>query len=377
MGWWLGDTVSSLGSAMSGVAYPLLMLYATGSAAQAGTVAAGNNLGLLATLLLGGALADRYPRRRLLILGPLAQAASVTIVVWAVLNQHVHVVLISAVAVTQGLAAGVTSGADRPGPAPSRTGRAATGRLRPEPGPRNDGATHRPPGRWVAVRCGAMVAVRCRRRVLRRRRARRVRHRQGPWPGRRGTVRTHHNPRRHHRGLRLHPRQPLPALPDRVGRRGQRHRGRLDAHARRPGATSPRQLDDGGRGLRDRRGRGADRSVPGPAGGPSSSWAHGVPGRGLAHRHRLRGHGRGAGGLADRGRPGFVLLVPGPGQRRVRDLRTAPDPGPPARPGVDRDQLRRAVTALDRAAPRPACWPTASASSWPCSSSPASSWPWP
>src|SRR5262249_14597578 len=64
-GWWVSSLISSLGSSMSQLAYPLLMLYATGSVARAGIVGACLNIGGLSTTLLGGALADHYSRRRL------------------------------------------------------------------------------------------------------------------------------------------------------------------------------------------------------------------------------------------------------------------------------------------------------------------------
>lgn len=63
---WLGSVVSVLGSRASAVAYPLLVLGLTGSAADAGLV------GFTATvpyplLLPAGALVDRWNRRRLMI----------------------------------------------------------------------------------------------------------------------------------------------------------------------------------------------------------------------------------------------------------------------------------------------------------------------
>jgi MFS family permease len=113
-GWWISSLVSSLGSAMSQLAYPLLMLYATGSVARAGIVGACLNIGGLSTILLGGALADRYPRRWLIVGADLVQAAAVTSVVVAVAQGYVNVVHIGAVALVQGMANGISGAAMTP-----------------------------------------------------------------------------------------------------------------------------------------------------------------------------------------------------------------------------------------------------------------------
>src|SRR5260221_1450926 len=91
LGWWIGETVSTFGSSLSQVAYPLLMLVATGSAAQAGIVGAAAALGRIGTLLIGGALADRSSRRAILTVGPLLQAVLVGSIVVAVAAGHVNV----------------------------------------------------------------------------------------------------------------------------------------------------------------------------------------------------------------------------------------------------------------------------------------------
>jgi MFS family permease len=113
-GWWISSLVSSLGTAMSQLAYPLLMLYATGSVARAGIVGACLNIGGLSTTLLGGALADRYPRRWLIVGADLVQAVAVTTVVVAVAQGYVNVVHIGGVALIQGMANGVSGAAMTP-----------------------------------------------------------------------------------------------------------------------------------------------------------------------------------------------------------------------------------------------------------------------
>jgi hypothetical protein len=64
---WSGQAVSVLGSQMSRVAYPLLVLAITGSAAKAGFASAAATLPYLLFPLLAGAYADRHDRRRIMI----------------------------------------------------------------------------------------------------------------------------------------------------------------------------------------------------------------------------------------------------------------------------------------------------------------------
>lgn len=113
-GWWISSLVSSLGSAMSQLAYPLLMLYATNSVARAGIVGACLNIGGLSTGLLGGALADRYSRRVLVVTADLIQAVAVATVVFAVANGYVNVVHIAAIALIQGMCNGISGAAMTP-----------------------------------------------------------------------------------------------------------------------------------------------------------------------------------------------------------------------------------------------------------------------
>jgi MFS family permease len=114
IGWWVGETVSDYGSSLSFVAYPLLMLLETGSAAFAGIVGAAGSVGMLVTMLIGGALADRYSRRVILTVGPLLEALAVGTVVFAVATHHVTVVHVASVGFIQGVLSGLTSGAVRP-----------------------------------------------------------------------------------------------------------------------------------------------------------------------------------------------------------------------------------------------------------------------
>lgn len=62
-----GQTISSIGSAMSSFVFTLLGLAITGSPVQAGLVGTAAALGTLVAALPGGALADRWSRRRILV----------------------------------------------------------------------------------------------------------------------------------------------------------------------------------------------------------------------------------------------------------------------------------------------------------------------
>jgi len=113
VGWLVGESLSSLGTSLSTFAYPLLILFATHSAARTGIVAAAANIGSLATVLIGGALADRYSRKALMIVGPLVQALIVLSVAVAVLAGHVVLAHVAAAGFVDGAVMGVTGAADR------------------------------------------------------------------------------------------------------------------------------------------------------------------------------------------------------------------------------------------------------------------------
>ena len=65
---WMGQAVSILGTQMSQLAFPLLVLALTGSAAQAGFVTAIRSVPWLLFALPAGALVDRWPRKATMIL---------------------------------------------------------------------------------------------------------------------------------------------------------------------------------------------------------------------------------------------------------------------------------------------------------------------
>ncbi len=65
---WSGQTISSFGTQISGFAFPLLVLFLTGSPAQAGVLGAVRSLPYLFLSLPVGALIDRWDRKRVMIL---------------------------------------------------------------------------------------------------------------------------------------------------------------------------------------------------------------------------------------------------------------------------------------------------------------------
>ena len=76
---WSGQTVSFAGDMAFLVAIGWYVTAQTGSAGSLGLVLAIQSAALLTTLLIGGVIADRYPRRRLMIGSDLARAALVGI----------------------------------------------------------------------------------------------------------------------------------------------------------------------------------------------------------------------------------------------------------------------------------------------------------
>jgi MFS family permease len=114
VGWWTGNTLSALGSSVSAIAYPLLVLSLTGSVTKAGLIGSANLVGILVTTLWGGALADRVSRRAILTVGPLAQAVVLAAVATVVRTDHAHVPLLVVAALLSGLCAGVILGASTP-----------------------------------------------------------------------------------------------------------------------------------------------------------------------------------------------------------------------------------------------------------------------
>lgn len=111
LGWWTGNTVSAFGTSVSGIAFPLLVLYTTGSVAKAGLITAANMIGSVVTTLWGGALADRVSRKAIMITGPVVQAAALGAVALLARAGHVPIAELAALACMSGLARGFAAGA--------------------------------------------------------------------------------------------------------------------------------------------------------------------------------------------------------------------------------------------------------------------------
>ncbi|GAB2724336.1 MFS transporter [Streptomyces bullii] len=110
MYWWTGNGVSTLGTSVTTLAFPLLVLNTTGSVAQAGSITACHMIGTLVTLPVGGALADRVSRRALMIVSPLVQALAMGLVAALVFRGAPSILALDALALVGGLAAGLRSG---------------------------------------------------------------------------------------------------------------------------------------------------------------------------------------------------------------------------------------------------------------------------
>jgi MFS family permease len=93
-----GQLLSTFGSAMSSIAYPLLALAVTGSAAKTGYVGAVVFVPLVLLSPAAGVAADRFDRRSLMILSDVAAAGAVGVLATAVLSHRTTYWLILVVA---------------------------------------------------------------------------------------------------------------------------------------------------------------------------------------------------------------------------------------------------------------------------------------
>ena len=94
----VGQLFSTFGSTMSTIAYPLLALAVTGSAAQTGYVGAAAFVPLVLLNLPAGVAADRYDRRRLMICADALGAVAVGALAALVLLHHVSLWMIAVAA---------------------------------------------------------------------------------------------------------------------------------------------------------------------------------------------------------------------------------------------------------------------------------------
>ncbi|MGW2520685.1 MFS transporter [Streptomyces sp. NPDC001617] len=95
---WISGLLASLGSQMSAIALPLLVLHQTGSPVEAGAVGSVSVGALLITMLPGGMLADTVERRRLMRVCDLASALAAGALAVAVLMGRTPLALVLLVA---------------------------------------------------------------------------------------------------------------------------------------------------------------------------------------------------------------------------------------------------------------------------------------
>lgn len=84
----IGQFLSAFGSGISGIAYPLLALALTNSAAKTGYVGALEFAPLVLLSVPAGVAADRFDRKRLMILADVAGATALAVLAAAVLTGH-------------------------------------------------------------------------------------------------------------------------------------------------------------------------------------------------------------------------------------------------------------------------------------------------
>ncbi|HXH95751.1 MAG TPA: MFS transporter [Gaiellaceae bacterium] len=100
-----GQLLSTFGSSMSGIAYPLLALALTNSAAKAGYVGAVEFAPMVLLSAAAGVAADRFDRRKLMIASDAAGATALGALAAAVLTHHAAFWLILVVAFVDSTAA--------------------------------------------------------------------------------------------------------------------------------------------------------------------------------------------------------------------------------------------------------------------------------
>ena len=88
---WSGQTVSTIGTEVSTLAFPLLILALTGSPAQAGFAGALRAFPYLVFSLPAGALIDRWNRKRVMILSDIGRALSMASIPVALVFWHVTI----------------------------------------------------------------------------------------------------------------------------------------------------------------------------------------------------------------------------------------------------------------------------------------------
>ena len=99
---WSGQVVSTIGTRVSSIAFPLLVLELTGSPAKAGLVAFAQTLPFVLLFLPGGAIVDRADRKRLMLAAEAGRAFAFATLVVAIALDEIRLGHILAVAFVEG-----------------------------------------------------------------------------------------------------------------------------------------------------------------------------------------------------------------------------------------------------------------------------------
>lgn len=98
---WSGQTISNVGTGVSTIAYPLLVLTVTGSPAQAGFISAARALIYAILVLPAGALVDRLDRKWAMIICDVGRALSLGSIALAAALGHLTLTLLYATSVVE------------------------------------------------------------------------------------------------------------------------------------------------------------------------------------------------------------------------------------------------------------------------------------
>jgi MFS family permease len=99
---WSGQIVSALGSHASGLAFPLLMLSVTRSAAETGLLIAVRDLPNIVLPLPVGVLVDRWDRKKLMIVSELGRGVALGSIPLALATGHLSLLQLAAVTLVEG-----------------------------------------------------------------------------------------------------------------------------------------------------------------------------------------------------------------------------------------------------------------------------------
>ncbi len=101
---WSGQTLSSVGNAATEIALAWLVYGLTGSALEMGTILALFNLPMLVFLLMGGVVADRLPRRTIMLASDAVRCLMAATIAALVFSQHLQLWHLQGLALATGTA---------------------------------------------------------------------------------------------------------------------------------------------------------------------------------------------------------------------------------------------------------------------------------